>query len=204
MVIPGGERVLNVTETAGADALAPVRAASLLPDGLLADDEVVILVLRPSLLFIPLASATSLALIGLVAFLLAYLAQRVASWAPSLAWSDTQVFTVAIVLVIGRLFWQGLEWYGRVYVLTDRRVIRRVGVLRVAVFQTHLRNVQHTSVFTRLRERLFGLGTIGFATAGSDVFEAFWEMIRRPFAVHRTVVEAMQRYGGSRNASRAP
>ncbi len=204
MVTPGGERVLNVTETAGADALSPVRAASLLPDGLLADDEVVILVLRPSLLFIPLASATSLALIGLVAFLLAYLAPHVARWAPWLAWRDTQVFAVAIVLVIGRLLWQGLEWYGRVYVLTDRRVIRRVGVLRVAVFQTHLRNVQHTSVFTRLRERLFGLGTIGFATAGSDVFEALWEMIRRPFAVHRTVVEAMQRYGGGGSDSRSP
>ena len=101
MVTPGGERVLNVTETAGADALAPVRAASLLPDGLLADDEVVILVLRPSLLFIPLASATSLGLIGLVTFLLAYLAEPVARWAPWMAWRDTQVFAVAIVLVIG-------------------------------------------------------------------------------------------------------
>jgi hypothetical protein len=69
-----------------------------------------------------------------------------------------------------------------------------MGVLRVAVFQTQLKNIQHTSVFTRVRERLFGLGTIGFATSGSDVFEAFWLMIRQPFAVHRTVVEAIERY----------
>ena len=73
-----------------------------------------------------------------------------------------------------------------------------MGVLRVAVFQTDLRNIQHTSVFRRVRERVCGLGTIGFATAGSDVFEAFWEMVRRPFAVHKTVIEAIERYGRPR------
>ncbi len=63
------------------------------------------------------------------------------------------------------------------------------------LFEAPLRNIQHTSVFQPLRERLFGLGTIGFATAGSDVFDAFWVMVRQPFAVHRTVIEAVQRYG---------
>ena len=41
----------------------------------------------------------------------------------------------------------------------------------------------------------FASGTIGFATSGSDVFDALWVMIRQPFAVHKTVVEAIQRYG---------
>ena len=74
----------------------------------------------------------------------------------------------------------------------------RVGVLRVSVFQTDLRKIQHTSVFTRVRERVFGLGTIGFATAGSDVFEAFWVMVAQPFAVHKIVVETIQKYGRTR------
>jgi hypothetical protein len=43
--------------------------------------------------------------------------------------------------------------------------------------------------------RLFGLGSIGFATAGSDTYEAFWVMIRRPYVVHHTVVETIHRYG---------
>ncbi len=72
---------------------------------------------------------------------------------------------------------------------------RRMGVLRVSVFEAPLRNIQHTSVFRLLRERLFGLGSIGFATAGSDVFDAFWVTVRQPFGVHRTVVEAIRRYG---------
>ena len=93
------------------------------------------------------------------------------------------------------LSWQTLEWYSRVYVLTDRRIIRRMGVLRVTVFETQVKNIQHTSVFKSMRERLFGLGSIGFATAGSDVFEAFWVMIDRPFQVHRIVVRTIEKYG---------
>jgi len=68
-------------------------------------------------------------------------------------------------------------------------------VLRVAVFQTPLKNIQHTTVVRRLRERLTGLGSIGFATAGSDTLDAFWVYIHAPFVVHRTVVDAIKRYG---------
>ena len=76
-----------------------------------------------------------------------------------------------------------------------------MGVLRVSVFEAPLRNIQHTSVFSLLRERLFGLGTIGFATAGSDVFEAYWVMIPRPFAVHKVVVDAIERYGNGKRGT---
>jgi hypothetical protein len=100
-----------------------------------------------------------------------------------------------MVIAAARLIWQTLEWMGRVYVLTDRRLIRRRGVLRVAVFQTLLSNIQHTSVFALLRERIFGLGTIGFATAGSDTYEAFWVMIPDPYGVHKIVDDAIRRYG---------
>ena len=79
--------------------------------------------------------------------------------------------------------------------MTDRRIIRRLGVLRGAVFETQLKQIQHTSVFRSVRERIFGLGTIGFATAGSDVFEALWVMIDRPFKIHRIVVRTIQKYG---------
>jgi len=184
------DRMLNASDVPGVEAISPARAAALLPKGLIQDDEIIILLIRPSLLFIVLSCITSLVVIACIAFFLAYLAQ----WRPSVGWSDTQAFGLGVGLAALRLSWQALEWYCQVYVLTDRRVIRRMGVLRVAIFETQLKNIQHTSVFTRVRERLFGLGTIGFATSGSDVFEAFWVMIRQPFMVHRTVVEAMRRY----------
>ncbi|MCP3905154.1 MAG: PH domain-containing protein [Planctomycetes bacterium] len=184
-------RVLQSSEI---EALSPDRAAALLPESLIQDDEVVILLLRPSLLYIPLACANTVVFVALLTFLAAYLS-RWQSWVP---WTDTQAFMLGVALAAIRLGWQTLEWYSRIYVLTDRRLIRRLGVLRVSIFQTQLSAIQHTSVFSRVRERLFGLGTIGFATAGSDVFEAFWVMLRRPFAVHKVVVEAIERYGGTK------
>jgi hypothetical protein len=201
--VPGYEPGVNgpakvsraVSEAAGAEALSPERAATILPAGLLHDDEIILLLTRPSPLFIVLSCLPGLALIGLLTLLMAYLAPHVARWQPFVSWTDVHAFAGGLLVVLLRLSWQSLEWLGRVYVLTDRRIIRRIGVLRVAVFETSLRNIQHTSVFERVRERVFGLGTIGFATAGSDVYEAFWEMIRKPFVVHKIVGEAIQRYG---------
>ncbi|MHC4415684.1 MAG: PH domain-containing protein [Planctomycetota bacterium] len=179
-----------------ASELSAERVEAMLPAGLIHDDEIVILLLRPSLLFVPLACLGSLTFIAIMTLALALVALRV-PWIP---WGEAQAYGLGVAAAAGRLLWQALEWWCRVYVLTDRRVVRRMGVLRVAVFEAQLRNIQHTSVFMPIRERLFGLGSIGFATAGSDVFDAFWVMVRSPFVVHRVVVEAIQRYGGTRHA----
>jgi uncharacterized membrane protein YdbT with pleckstrin-like domain len=93
-----------------------------------------------------------------------------------------------------RLFWQFLEWLSRVYVLTDRRVIRVRGVWRVRVFEALLKNIQHTTVERSMRERLLGLGTIGFATSGTAFTEASWRMVARPLEVHQIVVQTIGRY----------
>lgn len=172
--------------------------AARVPANLVRDDEVIILALKPSPLFIILASLNALVFIAICTMLLAYLA-RVAwfSWIP---WTDAQAFALGFFLAFIRLCWQTLDWWNRLFILTDRRVIRRMGVLRLSVFETPLRHVQHTSVFASIRERIFALGSVGFATAGSDTYEAFWVMIARPFDVHRVVVEAIERYGSGRAA----
>jgi hypothetical protein len=175
---------------ADVSAVPMTEVAPSLTKDLVQDDEVIILLLRPSLLFVPLSALGGLAVIAVITFALAYMARL--SW---VGWSDTQAFMLGVSLCALRLGWQILEWYSRVYILTDRRIITRSGVVRVIVFQTALRNIQHTSVFFRLRERLCGLGTIGFATAGSDTFESFWVMVRQPQIVHRTIVDALRRYG---------
>jgi membrane protein YdbS with pleckstrin-like domain len=185
---PRGDGVLLSSPEA---ELTAERLEAALPAELIEDDEVVLLMLRPSLMFVPLASLGALTVIAVVALVLALLAIRI-SWIP---WSETAAYALGVVVAASRLLWQFLDWSCRIYVLTDRRIIRRMGVLRVSVFEAPLRNIQHTSVFRLLRERLLGLGSIGFATAGSDVFDAFWVMVRQPFGVHRTVVEAIRRYG---------
>lgn len=158
---------------------------------LVRDDEIIILLLRPSLLFIVLVPLGSIMALLIVTLALALLAAKV-SW---IGWNEQQAYMLGFTLICLRLGWQTLEWINRVYILTDQRIITRSGVLRVSVFEAQLKRIQHTSMFMRLRERVFGLGTIGFATAGSDMLDSFWIMLRHPFAVHRTIVETIQRYG---------
>jgi hypothetical protein len=179
--------------TVSGEAVAE-RAEHALPRGLVRDDEIVILLLRPSVLYVVLAPAASVLVILTFTLALALVAAK----APWLGWHEQKAWFVGGALIAARLGWQALDWVNRFYVLTDRRIITRAGVLRVHVFESQLRAIQHTGIFMRLRERLFGLGSIGFATAGSDAFDTFWLMVRQPFAVHRAVAEAIKRYGGPR------
>lgn len=205
-LIDGDDHVRPIATTGRVSALRGVRVARMLSADapaleaesiehaaaaqLVDEDETIILLLRPSLLYIPLASLGALVLIALITFVLAYMSRL--AW---VGWNDVMAFGFGASLMVVRLGWQSLEWYSRLYILTDRRIIRRMGVLRVAVFETKLKNIQHTGVFRSVRERMVGLGTIGFATSGSDVFEAFWVMIDRPFQIHRVVVRTLEKYG---------
>ena len=163
-------------------------APDVLPAGLVDDGELIILLIRPSLWYVPLASLGSLLIIALITLALMYLAQF-------FAWTESQAVGLGVIMVIIRLSWQAMEWWSSLYVLTDRRIVRCKGVFRSIVFNVMLRELKHTSVFQLKRERAAGLGSIGFATKGSDVFDAFWEMIRQPFEVHKTILETIERYG---------
>ena len=108
---------------------------------------------------------------------------------------DRNDLIIATLGVLGlRLFWQMLDWLSRVYVLTDQRIIRIKGVLNVQVFECPLQKVQQTDLLLPLSQRVFWLGTIGFATAGTAAHEAYWLMIAKPLEVHAKVIETLRRY----------
>ena len=172
----------------GADDIA-ARAAGMLPAELLQPGEVIILLLKPSAWFIllaPLRTLTAIIVVGLIAETInSYLALDI---------SRQSIILGTLALLLLRVFWQFLEWLSRVYVLTDRRVVTVAGVLRIGVFETPLQKIQHTNMVLSLRERLFGLGTITFATAGTAAIEAFWLMLANPLEVHQKVVQTINRY----------
>ena len=166
------------------------RANAMIPADLLFGDEVIIMLLKPSPLYVVLGCIGTLTIIVVIAAIL-LLAQP---WFNLGSSTRADVLALAAALCGLRLGWQSLEWISRTYVLTDRRVIRIKGVLRVEVFQTELKRIQHTEVLFSVRERLFGLGTIAFATSGSAYPEAYWIMLRRPMAVHRRILQVINRY----------
>jgi uncharacterized membrane protein YdbT with pleckstrin-like domain len=185
--------------TAHAEGPEPVlglpldRADAMLPVDLIQGGEIIILLLKPSPWFIILGCLGHLTALVIITIIASVLSLR---GVLPLAHNDTML--VGMIAILVRLAWQFLEWLGRVYVLTDRRVIRRMGVLRLFTFETPLSHVQHTEMINLLRERLFGLGTIAFSTSGTDIPEAYWVMLARPKAVHRKIIQAINRYSPRR------
>lgn len=157
----------------------------------LRDGEIIILSLRPHPLFVLLSSAGSLIalVIGLVA--LHIIASR--GWLPIDA---TMVTTYALVLAMARVLWQFLVWWNEGYILTNLRVIRAGGVLRRFRFEAPLSNIQHLAMVKSIPERIFGLGTIGFATAGTGGVEAAWLMVGKANSVFETVQRTVRNAGG--------
>jgi len=169
--------------------VASVRAATMLPAQLLQPGETITLLLKPSpwyILLAPLKSITVLVILTLAVLLINGFGNS--------GFTNRELALLGIVLIGLRLFWQFAEWLSRVYVLTDQRVLRIKGVLKVSVFECQLHQIQQTDLVFTLRERFIGLGTIGFSTAGTASTDTFWLMVAQPLEVHQQVIASIKRY----------
>lgn len=163
--------------------------AAILPAELLQPGEVIILLLKPSLWYLLLAPLRTLLMIVLLSFALFYLCDYT-----SLPMTRHDILIAGSGLFGLRVFWQFLNWLSRIYVLTDQRVIRVKGVFHVQIFEAPLKKLQHTQMTFLVRERLLGLGSIHFYTAGTDLPEASWEMIPHPLETHQQIIKTMNKY----------
>ena len=67
---------------------------------------------------------------------------------------------VGVFVLAGRMMWAVLQWMGRLYILTDLRIVRLSGVFSLDIFDCPLRRVARTRLVRSMRERLTGTGTI--------------------------------------------
>ncbi len=177
-----------------ADPALPVGVSdveAMIRRDLLQADETILLLAKPGLFFVPLTCLPFAAWTALAAMLLIVLGQR-GLFPQASSWDIAALAATAIGL---RLIWQALDWASRLYILTDRRVLRIKGVFNVKVFQAPLKNIQHTQLHLPLTQRLLGLGTIIFFTSGSAFADAAWSMVRNPVATQQIVLKAIERYG---------
>jgi membrane protein YdbS with pleckstrin-like domain len=172
---------------AGDDAagVSPNLTASVVPQEMLHGDEVILLLTKPSPLFIFLTSFRFL----IVATLLAVVANRAF---PSYAPPNTAALGAAL-LSLARLVWALLVWTSHTYMLTNQRIVTIKGVLNVTVVAAPLRKVQRTTLYRPLWMRFFGLGTIGLATAATEGYDATWVLLSRPIETHETIVAAIRK-----------
>lgn len=174
----------------GHPILVQARILGLLPEQLLQPGETIILLIKPSPWSILLRSLGSLIILTLLILVGLTAVRR----GLIVCVTSSDVMLLGLVLIGVRLIVQFMDWLGRIYVLTDRRVVRVQGVMRVNVLECSLNRIQHTTATYTLWERLFGLGTIGFATAGQPAAMIHWRMIDRPMEVHRIVIQTLHRY----------
>jgi hypothetical protein len=178
---------LHPTEDAA--ALPPPAAAgmaALFTSHILRDGELVLLILKPSLWFIILQSVRFALVVGVFAMTAALVNGRG-------EYRDRVYFDFALLLVFIRLMWAVLQWQGRLYVLTDQRILRLSGIFSIDVFDCLLRKVAEVRPTPTTREKLLGLGTIEILPSDDRRLPAAWQTIARPMEIHSRIVAAINR-----------
>ncbi|QQE12493.1 PH domain-containing protein [Planctomycetota bacterium] len=178
------------------DGLTPeiettIRPGAMIPPDVLQPGETIILLIKPSLLYVVLAPLRTLTI-----FLIITLVALAANNYIYQFYDSSDIAFLGFIAIGARIFWQFVEWLSRTYILTDQRLIRIKGVTNVSVYETPLSNIQQTEVIRSIREQLTGLGTLAFSTAGTGYIDAYWVMINNPYEVQNTIIKTINRYGG--------
>ncbi|HEV2295904.1 MAG TPA: PH domain-containing protein [Tepidisphaeraceae bacterium] len=166
---------------AATDAPASTSLAALLTRHILRDGELVILILKPSIWFVPLSSIKFIA-----AVLIFVIAAKV--FEEHLPYNPFVYLETGIFLLAARLMWAVQQWTARLYVLTDMRVLSIAGVFSVNIFDCPLRKVAQVRLASNLRERLCGVGSIEITPQDESCPAGVWQTIARP----RQVLEQVQ------------
>lgn len=169
---------------------APIQPVVLA--GVLEEGEIVILATRPSIWFILLKRLGSFA--AAVVFSIAAIMLDALDL---LNISAPAIIAGVLAALALTMLWFMIDRATRLYLLTDRRVLRVSGVFRQTVIEAPLRHVQSVTLYRSLRERIFGIGTVVFSTAaaGGIAGEFSWFMSPAPLDAIKTIRDTLGRYG---------
>lgn len=153
--------------------------------------EAILFAIRPSLWFVPLVSRPFIGAATLLALGLHLWGFRIGVAVPPYALAI--LWTVA---VMGRLFVASLQWMGRLYVLTNRRLITVLGLAQFRVHQCPLRKLRSVELSAMPAERLLGLGTLSFTAFDGPSEIGSWANLARPAKVREEIEQARRRCAG--------
>ncbi|MBS3821978.1 MAG: PH domain-containing protein [Phycisphaerae bacterium] len=172
-----------------AEPAAPAVAAGVLHDG-----EQIILAIRPSIWMVVLESLPAVAIAAVVAAATLLVRPDALNLPRSIVRAVVLAAVLVAVLRVGTVF---LRWLGRLYLLTNRRVLRLGGVAAGDVADCPLGRVTAVTVLAGSAERCVGLGTLAFTIDGKLSNELGWTNIARPAAVAEEVGRAIRRFHGN-------
>ncbi len=161
-------------------------AEPVIPAELLEEGEIVILAIKPSPWFVLISSWPVLGVVGIIG-LVALLAGEVpGAWVPRRV-----IFSLCLVVGVARVMVAGFQWAGRLYILTNRRLMRICGVVSVDVYQCPLRQIGEVVPCVSRLERPLGLGSLFFKNREGSICRADWVNLSRPGEVEQLVNEAI-------------
>jgi uncharacterized membrane protein YdbT with pleckstrin-like domain len=102
-------------------------------------------------------------------------------------WVVLAVFLVFLLMLGGGL----LHRRRTTYTITSRRLTIETGLVARAVHETRLEQIQNVSARQSPLERLLGVGTVGFDTAGGAAFDFSFAGVADPHGIVRAVDHAL-------------
>lgn len=170
-----------------AEAPPTARAQAVAKLEMLDGDELIQLSIKPSLWFIPMVSARVILVVVAICIAMALAMQG--------GYTPTRVvpFQILAAIVAIRLGVAMLQWASRLYVLTNRRVMRFKGVLSVDVVECRLERIGQVCVQATWYARLLRLGSIAMTPAESKATHITWDDVSRPDEVHEILEKAIRK-----------
>jgi hypothetical protein len=187
----GGEAVEACFASDAGLAAAPVAAppavstslATLLTRHVLRDGEIILLVLKPSLWTILFSSLPAIAA-ALIVMISAGL------WLPHHTHIGVEIGLLLIAVRAGAAV---MSWAGKLYLLTDLRIVRIAGVLSPQIHDIPLRKVARTRLVASFHERVCRVGSIEIIPESDQWPWSVWQTVACPQKVHDTVRRAIVR-----------
>lgn len=165
-------------------------AQALSPQNMLHENEVVILMLRPSVWYI-LVTSSRYIIIVLVLALLGETSAVIGRWI-----SIPTMATIMSVLIFCRLLYGVMEWIGHHYILTNCRLITLQGLLQPQISQAILSRVSAISLKQTTMQKILRTGSLTFTMESSQSQTITWQWIRSPQRVEQQIRQAISRYRG--------
>ena len=156
-------------------------------DKLLDQGELIILVIKPSGWFVLLASWPVLVGAAAVAG-----STFVAGKAFPLGLSSRMIYFFCVGLVFLRIAFACAQWVGRLYMLTNNRVLNVRGVARIHIDECPFEQIDETILSVSTGERLTGVGTLLFRDDQGQAVSIAWINIARPTEVRQIVEKAIK------------
>lgn len=160
------------------------------PAEMLDDGEVIILMIRPSGWFVLLESLPAILAAGALAAGLIIAARGFDLVIPG---KLRYLVPGCMVLMLMRLYLASFQWMRRLYILTNRRVLRQRGVLRTEMFECPLESIESAQLQQGRLQRGVNTGDLFFTIPGHSPEMGMWRHIPRPADVEELVQEAISR-----------